>query len=76
MLRGATRVMYTSLKKISPKYYPSDEEVRITTLELWLERLVINFGSVAVDNDASRAELLEFVKTLRHECENKSLFEA
>jgi hypothetical protein len=29
-----------------------------------------------VENDASRAELLEFVETLRHECENKSLNEA
>jgi hypothetical protein len=29
-----------------------------------------------VESDASRAELLEFVETLRHECENKSMYEA
>ena len=31
---------------------------------------------MAVECDASRAELLEFVETSRHECENKSLYEA
>jgi hypothetical protein len=29
-----------------------------------------------VESDARRAYLLEFVKTLRHECENKLLCEA
>ena len=29
-----------------------------------------------VESDASRDELLEFVETLRHESENKSLYEA
>ena len=28
----------------SPKYYPIDEEVRITMSEQWLERLIIKFG--------------------------------
>ena len=28
------------------------------------------------ENNASRAKLLEFVETLRQECENKSLYEA
>ena len=53
-----------------------DEEVCITMSEQWLERLIIKFGLMAVESDASRAELLEFVETLRHECENKSLYEA
>ena len=59
----------------SPMYYPSDEEVCITTSEQGLEELIINIGLTTVESDASRAELLEFVKTLRHECENKLLYE-
>lgn len=42
----------------------------------WLERLNIKFGSMALGSDARRARLLVFVETLRHECENKSLYEA
>ena len=66
----------THHKLFSPKYYPSDEEVRITMPKQWLERLIIKFRFTVVESDASRAELLEFVETLRHECENKSLYEA
>ena len=53
-------------------YYPSDEEVHTTKLE----GLLVTFGLTAVESDANRTELLEFVETLRHECENKSLYEA
>jgi hypothetical protein len=31
---------------------------------------------MAVESHAKKAELLEFVKTLRHEYENKSLYKA
>lgn len=34
------------------------------------------FGLTIVESDASRAELLEFVDTLRHELENKFLHKA
>ena len=68
--------VFNASKLFSPKYYPSDEEVRITMSEQWLERLIIKFRFTAVESDASRAKLLEFVETLRHECENKSLYEA
>ena len=34
--------------------------------EQWLKRLIIQFGLTAVESDASKAELLEFVETLRH----------
>ena len=59
-------VLNTS-KAFSPKYYRSDEVVCITILEQWLKRLIINFGLAAVDNDASKVELLNFIETLRHE---------
>jgi hypothetical protein len=68
--------VFNASKLFSPKYYPSDEEIRITMSEQWLERLIVKFGLTVVESDASRAELLEFVETLRHECENKSLYEA
>jgi hypothetical protein len=41
-----------------------------------MKRLVIKFGLTVVESVASRVELFEFVETLRHECENESLYEA
>ena len=42
----------------------------------WLESLIIRSGLMAVESDASRAELLECVETLRHECENITFYKA
>ncbi len=42
----------------------------------WLERLTSKFKLLEAERDASRDELLDFVETLRHEWENKSLLEA
>jgi hypothetical protein len=36
--------VHNTSKKFNPKYYPSDEVVRITMSEQWLERLIIKFG--------------------------------
>lgn len=47
----------------------SDEEVLITMSEQCLERLIIKFRMTAVESDASKAKLLEFVENLKHECE-------
>ena len=41
-----------------------------------VERLIIKFRLTAVESDASRLKLLEFVESLRHNCENKLLYEA
>ena len=41
-----------------------------------MKRLIIKFGLMTVESFAIKAELLEFLETLRHECENKSLYEA
>ena len=68
-------LVFNTSKLFSPRYYPSDE-VHITISQQGLERLIINFGLMAVESDANRTELLEFVETLRHACENKSLYEA
>ena len=35
----------------------------MTMLEQWLEKLIIKFGLTAIESDASRVELHEFVKT-------------
>ena len=61
---------------LSPKYYPSDKEIHIIVSEPWLERLIMKFALMVIESNESRAELLEFVETMRHECENESLFEA
>ena len=63
-------------KLVSQKYYPSDEEARITMSKQWLEKLFIKSRSTTVESNASRAKLLEFVKTLKYEYENKSLYKA
>ena len=34
------------------------------------------FGLMAVESDASKVELFEFVETLRHRSKNKPLYEA
>ena len=38
-----------------------------TMLKQWLESLTKKIGLTTIKNDASRAELLEFLETLRHE---------
>ena len=62
-------LVFNTSKLFGPKYYPSDEDVHITMLEEWLERLIIKFGLTEAKSYASRVKLLEFVETLRHECE-------
>ena len=56
--------------------YPSDDCDRITNTELWLERVLLKFQYIEEENDMCKEELLEFMETLRHECENKTIFEA
>jgi hypothetical protein len=53
---------FNASKLLNPKYYPSDEEVHITMSKQHLERLIVKFGLMVVERDASRAELLEFVE--------------
>ena len=60
----------------NPKYYPRDEEVHIIMAEVWSERLIMKFGLMSVESNASRVELLAFVEKLRYACKNKSLYGA
>ena len=69
-------LVFNTSKLFNPKYSPSDEEVHKTMSKQWLTRLIIKFGLMMVESYASRADLLEFVETLRHECENKALYGA
>ena len=55
---------------------PCDKGICITMSEQWLARLIIKLGLTVVESDASKAKLLEFIKTLRNGGENKSLYEA
>ena len=59
--------VFNKLSLFIPNYYPSNEVVCITMSKQWLKRLFINFGLATVDSNASRAKLLKFVETLRHE---------
>ena len=48
---------FNASKLFKLEYYLSNEEVCITMSKQWLERLIIDFGSMAVESDARRAEL-------------------
>jgi hypothetical protein len=63
-------------KLFSPHNYPSNDSDRITSTELWLGRILLKFQYTKEESDMCKGELLEFTKTLRHECENKTIFEA
>ena len=63
-------------KLFSPRNYPSDDSDRITNTELWLERILLKYQYTEEEKDMCKGELLEFTETLRHECENKTIFEA
>jgi hypothetical protein len=43
--------------------------------ELWLKRILMKFEYIEEESDMYKGELLEFTETLRHECENKTIFE-
>jgi hypothetical protein len=57
--------VFNTQKLFNPKYCPRDKEVHKTMVE----KLIIKFGLTAVESDPRRAELLEFVKNLRHVCD-------
>ena len=68
-------LVFNASKLFNPKNYPSDE-VCITILEQWLEKLNIKFRLMTIESNASRAKLVKFVETLRHECVKRLLYEA
>lgn len=68
--------IFNAAKLFSPKHYPEDEEERTRSTDLWLERLVNKFVASADERDLCRAEMLEFIETMRYECGQKSINEA
>ena len=56
--KGSCFTCFQHIKTFSPKYCPSDQEVHITMSEQWLERLIIKFGLMAVESDASKVKFL------------------
>ena len=65
---NASKLVNQSIIQVMKKF--------VCMLEQQLERLIIKLGLTPVKSDACRAYVLEFVETLVHECENKSLYEA
>jgi hypothetical protein len=53
--------------------YPNDDSDRITNIELWLKRILLEFQYIEEESDMCKGKLLEFMETLRHECENKTM---
>jgi hypothetical protein len=68
--------IFNAAKLFSPKYYPTDKEDRTRATDVWLERLMEKFVPSENDRDACRAEMLEFVETIRHEYPQKAIHEA
>ena len=68
--------IFNITKLFNPKYYPTDEEDMIRATNVWLEMLMEKFVSSENDCEACRAEMLELVKTIQHECPQKSIHEA
>ena len=68
--------IFNAAKLFSPRNYPSDDSDRISNTELWLERILLKFQYIEEESDTCKGEHLEFTETLRHECENKTIFEA
>lgn len=67
-------LVFNASKLFNPKNYPSDE-VCITILEQRFEKVNIKSRLTTIQSNASRAELVKSVETLRHECVKKSLYE-
>ena len=68
--------IFNAAKLFSPRHYPADEENRTRTTDIWLEMLMEKFVHCRNYRDAYRAEILDFVKTIRHECPHKFIHEA
>ena len=58
-------------KLSSPHNYSSNDSDRITNTKLWLERILVKFNTLK-----KKVTFVEFMETLKHECENKMIFEA
>ena len=63
--------IFNAAKLFSLKYFPTNEEDRTRATDVWLERLMEKFVPFENDRDACRAEMLEFVETIRYKCPKK-----
>ena len=68
-------LVFNVAKLLSPRNYPSDDSVQVTNIELWLERILLKFQYTEEESNMCKGELLEFTKTLQHECKIKPIFE-
>ena len=68
--------IFNTAKLFSPRHYPADEENKTRTTDIWLKMLMEKFVHCRNYRDAYRAEILDFVKTIRHECPHKFIHEA
>jgi hypothetical protein len=66
--------IFNVAKLFSPHKYPNDDSDQITNTETHLKRILLKFQYTKEESDMCKRELLEFMATLRHECENKTIF--
>jgi len=65
--------IFNVAKLFNARNYPSDDSDRNSNTELWLKRILLEFQYTEEENDMCKGELLEFMETLLHECENKTM---
>jgi len=68
--------VFNATKLFSSCSYSSDDSDRIINTKLWLERILMRFQYIKEESDMYKKNFLEFTEKLRHECENKMIFEA
>ena len=69
-------LVFNKAKIFNLRNYPSDDSDRNTNTDLGLKRTLLRFQFTKEESDMCKRELLEFMLTLQHECENKTVFEA
>jgi hypothetical protein len=57
--------IFNASKLFNSKHYPYDND------DMWLDKLLMKFTFLQVKNALCKVELLEFIETLRWECDNK-----
>ena len=56
-----------------PRTYPTDDSDRNSNTKLSLKRILLEFQYTEEEIDMCKGKLLEFMETLLHECENKTM---
>ena len=70
------RPIFNATKIFSPRNYPSDDSDGNANTELELKRVLLKFQYTKEESDMCKGAHMQFMETLQHECENKTILEA